>query len=60
MPGIRSVMQSPITIAKLVQDPGSLDWTLKEGVLALQLHAGYTMDIQFKDVKIKFLDEKKQ
>jgi Domain of Unknown Function (DUF1080) len=32
---------------------------LKEGVLALQLHAGYTMDIQFKDVKIKFLDEKK-
>ena len=32
---------------------------LKEGVLALQLHAGYTMDVQFKDVKIKFLDEKK-
>ena len=32
---------------------------LKEGVLALQLHAGYTMDIQFKDVKIKFLEEKK-
>jgi hypothetical protein len=32
---------------------------LTEGVLALQLHAGYTMDIQFKDVKIKLLDEKK-
>jgi hypothetical protein len=32
---------------------------LKEGVLALQLHAGYTMDIQFKDIKIKLLDEKK-
>jgi hypothetical protein len=32
---------------------------LKEGVLALQLHAGYTMEIQFKDVKIKLLDEKK-
>jgi hypothetical protein len=31
---------------------------LKEGVLALQLHAGYTMDIQFKDIKIK-LGEKK-
>ena len=32
---------------------------LKEGVLALQLHAGYTMDVQFKDIKIKLLDEKK-
>jgi len=32
---------------------------LKEGVLAFQLHAGYTMDIQFKDVKIKVLGEKK-
>jgi len=32
---------------------------LKEGVLALQLHQGYTMDIQFKDVKIKLLKEKK-
>jgi hypothetical protein len=32
---------------------------LKEGVLALQLHAGYTMDIQFKDVKIKLLADKK-
>ncbi len=26
---------------------------LKEGVLALQLHAGYTMDIQFKNIRIK-------
>jgi Domain of Unknown Function (DUF1080) len=32
---------------------------LTEGVLALQLHAGYTMDIQFKDVRIKLLGEKK-
>ena len=32
---------------------------LKEGVLAFQLHAGYTMDIQFKDVKLKLLGEKK-
>ena len=28
---------------------------LKEGVIALQLHAGFTMEIQFKDVKIKTL-----
>jgi len=26
---------------------------LKEGVLALQLHAGYTMDIQFRNIRIK-------
>ena len=32
---------------------------LKDGVIALQLHAGYTMEIQFKDVKIKLMDEKK-
>jgi hypothetical protein len=31
---------------------------LKDGVIALQLHAGYTMEIQFKDVKIKLLDKK--
>lgn len=31
---------------------------VKEGVLALQLHAGFTMDIQFKDMKIKFLNQK--
>jgi hypothetical protein len=31
---------------------------LKEGVLALQLHQGYTMEVQFKDIKIKILDEK--
>ncbi len=30
---------------------------LKEGVIALQCHAGFTMDIQFKDVKIKLLDK---
>ncbi len=26
---------------------------LKDGVIALQLHAGFTMEIQFKDIKIK-------
>jgi hypothetical protein len=31
---------------------------LKNGVLALQLHAGFTMDVQFKDIKIKLLDGK--
>ena len=31
---------------------------LKKGVIALQCHAGFTMDIQFKDVKIKLLDKK--
>ncbi len=31
---------------------------LKEGVLALQCHAGFTMDIQFKDIKIKLLESK--
>lgn len=29
---------------------------LTEGVLALQLHAGHTMDIQFKNIRIKRLD----
>ena len=33
---------------------------LKEGVLAFQLHGGFTMDIQFKDVKLKLLEEKKE
>jgi hypothetical protein len=28
---------------------------LKDGVLALQLHQGFTMEIQFKDLKIKEL-----
>jgi hypothetical protein len=32
---------------------------LKEGVLAFQLHAGFTMEIQIKDVKLKLLDEGK-
>ena len=31
---------------------------LTEGVLAFQVHAGFTMEIQIKDVKIKFLDKK--
>jgi hypothetical protein len=33
---------------------------LKEGVLALQLHAGFTMDVQFKDIKIKLAESKKE
>jgi len=32
---------------------------LKEGVLALQCHAGFTMDIQFKDIKIKMMQPEK-
>jgi hypothetical protein len=28
---------------------------LPEGVIAFQLHAGFTMTVQFKDVKIKLL-----
>jgi len=32
---------------------------LKAGVIALQLHAGYTMEVLFKDIKFKSLDEKK-
>src|SRR5258708_1286695 len=28
---------------------------LRDGVLALQLHAGFTMDVRFKDVRIKML-----
>ena len=28
---------------------------LREGVLALQLHAGFTMDVRYKDVRIKVL-----
>ena len=31
---------------------------LKEGVLALQLHAGFVMEIQFKDLKLKTLPAK--
>jgi hypothetical protein len=29
---------------------------LKGGVIGLQMHAGFTMDIQFKDISIKFLN----
>jgi hypothetical protein len=32
---------------------------LEGGVVALQLHTGQAMTIQFKDIKIKFLEEKK-
>jgi len=30
---------------------------LREGVLALQLHAGFTMDVRYKDVRIKVLHQ---
>jgi hypothetical protein len=29
---------------------------VKDGVIGLQLHKGFVMDIQFKDLKIKFLN----
>jgi hypothetical protein len=32
---------------------------LKDGVIALQCHAGFTMEVLFKDLKIKLLDDKK-
>jgi hypothetical protein len=28
----------------------------REGVLALQLHEGFTMDVQFKDGRVRKLD----
>ena len=28
---------------------------VREGVLALQCHAGFTMDVQFKDIRLKVL-----
>jgi hypothetical protein len=31
---------------------------MKEGILALQCHAGFTMEVQFKDIKIKFAEKK--
>ena len=31
---------------------------VKDGVIGLQLHAGFVMDVQYKDLKIKFLDSK--
>jgi hypothetical protein len=30
---------------------------LAEGILALQLHEGFTMDVRFKDVRLKTLNE---
>lgn len=33
---------------------------VKEGVLALQCHKGFTMEVQFKDIKIKPLTEEKK
>ena len=30
---------------------------LREGILALQLHEGFTMDVRFKDVRLKVLNE---
>jgi Domain of Unknown Function (DUF1080) len=39
-------------MTELVDDNSA---ALREGVLALQLHAGFTMDVRFKDVRIKVL-----
>ena len=33
---------------------------VKEGILALQCHQGFTMEVQFKDIKIKPLTEEKK
>ena len=41
------------TTTELIDDSPK---AVKEGVLALQLHAGFTMDIQFKDIRMKKLD----
>ena len=30
----------------------------KDGVIGLQMHAGHTMTLQFKDLKIKMLESK--
>lgn len=30
----------------------------KDGVIGIQMHAGYTMTLQVKDIKIKMLDKK--
>jgi hypothetical protein len=32
---------------------------MTDGILALQLHEGFTMEVQFKDLKIRLLDQKK-
>jgi len=32
---------------------------LGDGILALQLHEGFTMEVQFKDLKIRCLEAKK-
>jgi hypothetical protein len=42
-----------------VMTDGSPD-ALNDGLLALQLHAGFTMEVQFKDIKIKVANEKKR
>jgi hypothetical protein len=31
---------------------------LKSGVIGMQLHHGFVMEVQYKDIKIKFLDDK--
>jgi len=31
----------------------------KDGVIGLQMHGGHTMTLQYKDLKIKMLPEKK-
>ena len=46
-----------VTTTDLTDDSPS---AVKEGVLALQCHQGFTMEVQFKDIKIKPLTEEKK
>jgi len=39
-------------------DPGDLRGAARQGLLALQLHAGDPMVVEFKDIRVKHLDEK--
>ncbi|MHC4440518.1 MAG: 3-keto-disaccharide hydrolase [Planctomycetota bacterium] len=39
-------------------DPKDRNGSAREGVLALQLHAGPPMVVEFKDIRVKHLDEK--
>jgi hypothetical protein len=40
-------------------DPGDLRGSARQGLLALQLHAGDPMVVEFKDIRVKHLDEDK-
>jgi hypothetical protein len=40
-------------------DPKDLNGSAREGILALQIHAGPPMVVEFKDIQVKHLDEEK-